>query len=123
MKNRVVKLLRMANGRNPARNSFLCPVQVSYKHSSALWQCNPYSTPKPDKSHCFSLSLLLHFPFLRIHDENKRAQQSHKQNNLKTITTTRFFLVDKWMIPNQTKILSLRKRNGKKKPKEPDAYA
>lgn len=90
-------------------------MQVSYKHSSALWQCNPYPTPKPDKSHCFSLSLLLHFPFLRIHDKNKRAQQSHKQNNLKTMTTPRFFLVDKLMIPNQTKILSLRKKKRKRK--------
>lgn len=79
-------------------------MQVSYKHSSALWRCNPYSTPKLDKSHCFSLPLLLHFPFLRTHHKNERAQQSHKQNNLKTY---------KLMIPNQTRILSLKEKKKK----------
>jgi hypothetical protein len=55
---------------------------------------------------------------LIIHDKNKRAQQSHKQNNLKTMTTPRFFLVDKLMIPNQTKPEFCLSESEKEKEKE-----
>jgi hypothetical protein len=101
-------------------------VQVSYKHSWALYQCIPYSTPRLDISHCFSIYLLLRLPLLRKRNKNKTLKNPTNRTTLKphTSTTNRkprpphdSFLSTNWRNQTKPKGWISKKKKERKRPK------